>query len=134
MATYSSILAWKVPWTEDPGGLQSIGSQSRTRLSRTHSPQIQAAPASNPEGRCGGHGLQKPTHFWTTRMRFSGNCALAGHPGTRPPFSGIHPPCLVGVNATPYSQMPDYLMSQSAWVPCTKYQTGQLQPQRGISS
>ena len=24
MATYSSILAWKIPWTEDPGGLQSM--------------------------------------------------------------------------------------------------------------
>ena len=27
MATHSSILAWKIPWTEDPGGLQSKGSQ-----------------------------------------------------------------------------------------------------------
>ena len=27
MATCSSILAWKIPWTEDPGRLQSIGSQ-----------------------------------------------------------------------------------------------------------
>ena len=27
MATHSSILAWKIPWTEDPGGLQSTGSQ-----------------------------------------------------------------------------------------------------------
>ena len=27
MATYSSILAWKTPWTEEPGGLQSMGSQ-----------------------------------------------------------------------------------------------------------
>ena len=25
MATHSSILAWKIPWTEEPGGLQSIG-------------------------------------------------------------------------------------------------------------
>ena len=24
MATYSSILAWKIPWTEEPGGLQSM--------------------------------------------------------------------------------------------------------------
>ena len=28
MATHSSILAWKIPWTEEPGGLQSMGSQS----------------------------------------------------------------------------------------------------------
>ena len=27
MATHFSILAWKIPWTEDPGGLQSMGSQ-----------------------------------------------------------------------------------------------------------
>ena len=27
MATHSSILAWTIPWTEKPGGLQSIGSQ-----------------------------------------------------------------------------------------------------------
>ena len=34
MATYSSILAWEIPWTEEPGGLQSMDSQSNwTRLS-----------------------------------------------------------------------------------------------------
>ena len=27
MATHSSILAWRIPWTEEPGGLQSRGSQ-----------------------------------------------------------------------------------------------------------
>ena len=33
MATHSSILAQKIPWTEEPGRLQSIGSHSRTGLS-----------------------------------------------------------------------------------------------------
>ena len=33
MATHSSILAWSIPWTEEPGGLQAMGSQSQTRLS-----------------------------------------------------------------------------------------------------
>ena len=28
MATHSSILAWRIPWTEEPGGLQSVGSQT----------------------------------------------------------------------------------------------------------
>ena len=28
MATHSSIFAWRIPWTEDPGGLQSMGLQS----------------------------------------------------------------------------------------------------------
>ena len=27
MATHSNILAWRIPWTEEPGGLQSMGSQ-----------------------------------------------------------------------------------------------------------
>ena len=31
-ATHSSILVWKIPWTEEPGKLQSIGSQSQTQL------------------------------------------------------------------------------------------------------
>ncbi|CAN0347077.1 unnamed protein product [Rangifer tarandus platyrhynchus] len=34
-ATLSSALAWSIPWTEEPGGLQSTGSQSRTRLSQS---------------------------------------------------------------------------------------------------
>ena len=32
MATHSSILAWRIPWTEEPGRLQSTVSQSQTRL------------------------------------------------------------------------------------------------------
>ena len=28
MATHSSILAWRIPWTEEPGGLQPVGSQT----------------------------------------------------------------------------------------------------------
>ena len=38
MATHSSMLAWKIRWTEKPGGLQSMASQnSWTRLSTAHS-------------------------------------------------------------------------------------------------
>ena len=34
MATHSSILAWEIPWTEEPGGLQSMGLQkNQTHLS-----------------------------------------------------------------------------------------------------
>ena len=33
MITHSSILAWRIPWTEEPSELQSPGSQSQTRLS-----------------------------------------------------------------------------------------------------
>ena len=34
MATHSSVLAWRIPGTEEPGGLPSMGSQSWTRLKR----------------------------------------------------------------------------------------------------
>ena len=33
LATHSSILAWRIPWTEEPGGLQSMGLQRATLLS-----------------------------------------------------------------------------------------------------
>ena len=37
MATHSSLLAWEIPWTEEPGGLQSMGSQeSDMRVTNTH--------------------------------------------------------------------------------------------------
>ena len=41
-ATHSSILAWKIPWTEEPGELQSTESQSQTQLKQlgTHTHQF----------------------------------------------------------------------------------------------
>ena len=40
MATHTGVLTWRIPWTEEPGGLQSIGSQRVGRdgsdLARTH--------------------------------------------------------------------------------------------------
>ena len=50
MATHSSVLAWRIPWTEEPGGLQSMGSQElgmTERLTHRH-----LAPG--------------PTHFFIT--------------------------------------------------------------------
>ena len=39
MATHSSILAWRIPWTGEPGRLQSIGSQSQTHLKQLSTAQ-----------------------------------------------------------------------------------------------
>ena len=37
MVTHSNILAWEIPWTEEPGGLQYVGSQKiRHDLARMH--------------------------------------------------------------------------------------------------
>jgi len=42
MATHSSVLAWRIPGTGEPGGLPSLGSQSRTRLKRLSSSSSRA--------------------------------------------------------------------------------------------
>ena len=55
MATHCSILAWRIPWTEEPGGRWSVGSQSWTRLSgeahtckrSSRTPRHHAAPVVN---------------------------------------------------------------------------------------
>ena len=41
MATHSSILAWRIPWTKEPGGLQSMGSQRVGHERLTHGPRMQ---------------------------------------------------------------------------------------------
>ena len=38
MATHSSILAWEIPWMEEPGDLQSMGSDTTEQLSTAHTP------------------------------------------------------------------------------------------------
>ena len=47
-ATHSSILAWRIPWTEEPGGLQSMGSQRARHdwsdLECIHAPRPEARP------------------------------------------------------------------------------------------
>ena len=48
MATHSSTLAWKIPWTEEPGGLQSMGSLRVRRRRRRR-------PGGSRGGRCGAH-------------------------------------------------------------------------------
>ena len=40
MATHSSVLAWRIPGTREPGGLLSLGSHSQTRLKQLHSSMI----------------------------------------------------------------------------------------------
>ena len=40
MATHSSVLAWEIPWTEEPGGLQSTGSQESDTTERLNHHQL----------------------------------------------------------------------------------------------
>ena len=64
MATHSNILAWRVPWTEEPGGLQTMGSQNLTHdwsdLACMHGARAQnfpafSKPASLPKTPCVHH-------------------------------------------------------------------------------
>ena len=47
MATHSSILAWRIPWTEEPGGLQSTGSQ-RVKHDRDRAANQNHGPLPDP--------------------------------------------------------------------------------------
>ena len=68
MATHSSILAWGIPWTEEPGGLQPIGLQ-RIRHDREVAGRSQPYPRPGPvamrsnwkSGGCAGTGRARGT-------------------------------------------------------------------------
>ena len=80
MVTHSNTLAWKIPWTEEPGRLQSMGSLSRTRLSNftfTHwRRKWQPTPVFLPgesqgQGSLGGlpsMGSHRVRHDWETSL------------------------------------------------------------------
>ena len=48
MATHSTILVWRIPWTEEPGGLQFMGSQESDTTEHSH----YASPPAVCEGSC----------------------------------------------------------------------------------
>ena len=52
MATHSSILAWRIPWTEEPGGLQSMGSKESDTTERPSTAQhrLSKAQREHPTG------------------------------------------------------------------------------------
>ena len=45
IATHPSILAWKIPWTEESGKLQSMGSQGVTHLATKQQMEVRASPS-----------------------------------------------------------------------------------------
>ena len=63
MAAYSSILAWRIPWTEEPGGLQSTGSQELNTTERLthHRHGARQVPHSHPCALAGSFVRQLPT-------------------------------------------------------------------------
>ena len=51
MAARSSVLAWRIPWTEEPGGPQSTGSRSRTLMCTHAHTSVTVAVVAAPAGR-----------------------------------------------------------------------------------
>ena len=56
MATHSSLLAWRIPWTEEPGGPRSTGSQrvrySWSNLAHTHAYRVRVSPTKVSQTHC----------------------------------------------------------------------------------
>ena len=67
MATYSSILAWEIPWTEEPGGLQSMGSQRVRHDLATKPPPPPLVVVEVPVGDYIERG--KPRELWETTVK-----------------------------------------------------------------
>ena len=55
MASHSSILAWRIPWIEEPGGLQSTGLQEWDTTERLNHHRHQGWQQTPSPGGCGGH-------------------------------------------------------------------------------
>ena len=54
MATHSSTIAWKIPWTEEPGRLQSMGSQRAVTTEQLHSRTVMIGEGEKQGSRCSG--------------------------------------------------------------------------------
>ena len=61
MAIHSSVLAWRIQWTEEPGGPQPVGLQDHTWLSDCTTTLVWRTPWTEEPGRSQGHGPQSDT-------------------------------------------------------------------------
>ena len=82
MATHSSIPAWEIPWTEEPGGLQSMGLQRIGHNWVTHTEHWAANPGWSYIEILSLSHLQRPPHCWPR---------LAASQGLSSPWPGIEP-------------------------------------------
>ena len=86
MATYSSILAWRIPWMEEPGGLQSTGSQrvrhdwaTSLSLSLHSSTLAWKIPWTEGFDRPQSMGSQRVGHDWATLLTYFFSITLPCH-------------------------------------------------------
>ena len=102
MATHSSTLAWGTPWTEEPGGLQSVGSQrvGRAWVTHVHSPGVADARGQRHQGLVDGNSSQNGSEKASECQDLCGDglgtpTELNGlAPGTPVGFPGVRCPYL----------------------------------------
>ena len=85
IATHSSILAWEILWTKEPGGLQSTGSQRVRHNRATEHARVSLSPP-------------KPLTYitWTTGVRFLSNCLSAWNLIFEEHWIYLNQPCDLG--------------------------------------
>ena len=78
MATHSSVLAWRIPGTGEPGGLPSMGSHSRTRLKRLSSNLAAAATYNGNKPEKEYTHAHAHTHIWhfAVHLKLTQHCKL----------------------------------------------------------
>ena len=76
MATHSGILAWEIPWTEEPGGLQSMRSQSWTRVKWLSMHEMGTMMGQEMCMNRAGKGVGKRSKFSSSRAWFLLMCDL----------------------------------------------------------
>ena len=101
MATHSHTLAWKIPWTEEPRRLQSMGSQSQTRLSNftvtLWTEVVIGPPGMHRSSLCSAS--PSLIHSQYLESHFSPFCC--SHPGPDPRLTGLGVSTLVPVACSP---------------------------------
>ena len=106
MATHSRILAWKIPRTEEPGGLQSTGSQRAGQNWRpfTHFTHGSVMPSFTlhafvNESFCAGYSLPSPAVVYDVRLGVTG-CHWFTDASHKPDIENPHHPELLGSSGT----------------------------------
>ena len=82
MAIHSNILAWRIPWMEEPSRLQSMGSQSQTQLSDWHFTFI--LPATNPHSTAQPPGCWQPGWYFLSMRLLDSSLEKLYNPKQRP--------------------------------------------------
>ena len=75
MATHSSILAWKIPWTEEPDGLQSTQSKESDTTKHTHTYSLMPS-LYRLSGSPRGQRVRSPKHLFSVVLAFASNFSV----------------------------------------------------------